>query len=293
MKSKKIISSLLSLAFIATTTTNVSATQITSIDETPYQETGQIILDNLYLDVVNENLVYQPKTRSIEAIEQQEILENEFEKDPDFEDRLIETLKDDVYDGKTIVAIGYTRVFLKEETTNGINHLQPMTIHDMENTPKTRAGSPATKGRLTLSTVVAIDNWDRTIATCYGYADWSSGWFDSAPDKVDSSNDDFMAVSQSSNFYLSSDSLTGASSDGYRNAKAFSSVVYGFREAKGRTALGTVGKQQSTGGYREWVTQYVHTWEHIAPSFSISTTGVTISGTPTDKSWQLAAYVNY
>lgn len=68
----------------------------------------------------------------------------------------------------------------------------------------------------------------------------------------------------------------------------------GFEEATGRTSLGTTGRQQSQATVtREWSTKYVHTWESISPSFSISATGVGISGTPTDKSWQIVTYVAY
>lgn len=72
--------------------TPLNATQIPLIDNTPYQETGQITVYNLYLDVQWDNLVYRPKTRSVKAIEQQNQLENEIAKDPDFENQLIATL---------------------------------------------------------------------------------------------------------------------------------------------------------------------------------------------------------
>ena len=58
---------------------------------TPLNAT-QITVYNLYLDVQWDNLVYRPKTRSVKAIEQQNQLENEIAKDPDFENQLIATL---------------------------------------------------------------------------------------------------------------------------------------------------------------------------------------------------------
>lgn len=290
MNSKKIISAILTLSFLATSVPlNVQASDA---NNEIYQERGQIIFDNLDIEVKDNELIYTPKTRSLSASLQQASLDKELKQNPNFEDELVKIFSDDVYEGQTIAAVGYTRVYLKEVTEDDKTHVEPMTVQEYNNAQLTRAGNTSVKGSLTLSVAVGIDNYDRTVASCYGYADWKHEWFGSDKNNVESSTDDFMTVSQAANFYLSSESLTGASSGAYRVDKALGSVIYGFEEANGRTSLGTYGRQQSQATVtREWTTKYVHTWEAIAPSFSITTTGVGISGTPTDKSWQLAAYV--
>lgn len=292
MNSKKIISAILTLSFLATSIP--LSVHASDANNEIYQETGQIIFDNLNVEVKDNELTYAPKMRSLSASLQQIKLDKELEKNPGFEDELVKIFNDEVYEGQTIVAVGYTRVYLKEVTENDKTHVEPMTVQEYQNSQLTRAGDTQTKGSLTLSVAVGIDNWDRNLASCYGYADWVYDRYGTDKENVDPYNDDFMTVSQAANFYLSSDSLSGVAKNGYRMDKALGSVVYGFEEATGRTSLGTTGRQQSQATVtREWSTKYVHTWESISPSFSISATGVGISGTPTDKSWQIVTYVAY
>lgn len=140
-------------------------------------------------------------------IKREEILSNELSNNSDLESFLIKLINSAEFEDKTIVALRYTRIYLKEKNINGMTYVEPMTIKEYSiSNLQPMASRPATKGNLTLSTVVSIDNFDRTIATAYSYADWKytvSGGYENNPG---SSYDDFMTCTHPSNYYLNTGS---------------------------------------------------------------------------------------
>lgn len=202
-------------------------------------------------------------------IKREEILSNELSNNSDLESFLIKLINSAEFEDKTIVALRYTRIYLKEKNINGMTYVEPMTIKEYSiSNLQPMASRPATKGNLTLSTVVAIDNFDRTIATAYSYADWKytvSGGYENNPG---SSYDDFMTCTHPSNYYLN----TGS----------------------GRITLMSDSKRESvTSGTKEWTSKYVHNWTSAKPTISLGVTGVTIGITTTNSSWQIASYATY
>ena len=299
-----------------------SGIQFTGNEETYsddyYVIRDQLILDELDLEVKDNKLIRTKKSETPNANSQLKSLNSKINKNSDMEKRLIKIITDDEQENKDIAAIGFSTIYFDTTVRMEGEDLEPLTFTEFESYEESgivgdvyhqsldaddlliqTSGTPTSYGSLTLSIVISIDNWNTDLAFATSYADWDEpSWYEElfGDDKYlpDSSNTDYVTLTHPSCYYLDSENLSGTCTDVFRKLKTYSSVVYGFDENPGRTMLSTCGELISTpSGTREWTTTYVHSWETIAPSFSVSSTGVSVSGTPSDKAWQLTSYINY
>ncbi len=290
--------------------------EVTNTDDY-YVKHDQLILDELDLEVKDNMLIRTKKSDSLNATSQLKSLNSSINKNSGFEKRLVKIISDEQQKNRNIAAIGVSTIFFENSTDTEVKDLEPLKYTDFENFVVNErgnnvfdksfdandlliqtAGTPTEYGSLTLSIVVSIDNWNTDLAFATSYSDWNPSLteelFGSDKIKPDPENTDYVTLTNPSCYYMYSEALSGTCTDKFREMKTYSSVIYGFDEHNGRTTLSTAGELSSTpSGVREWTTTYLHTWETIAPSFSISSTGVSISGTPSDKSWQLTSYIRY
>lgn len=283
MLMKKIICLSVATAFITMSfNTTIFAKDTAALKEDTseniYQEHGQIIVDNLSFIYEDEQLSYYPKTRSQSSLEQK----NELDKIIDDEIISKDVLESLYFDAKNhnreLVAVGYTNTYVKNSAENDL----------------LRANGVQTKGGLTLTVGVSIDNWDRTQAAATAIADWKLvGPLINDEINPTPKTTDFMTISLAENFSLMSSSLSGNGySNGYQKEKERGTAIYGFKETVGRTAINSTGHENySPTVTRQWTAKYVHTWKELTPSFNIYNGGVNIS--IEDNSFQIAAWVNY
>lgn len=63
-------------------------------------------------------------------IKREEILSNELSNNSDLESFLIKLINSAEFEDKTIVALRYTRIYLKEKNINGMTYVELMTIKE-------------------------------------------------------------------------------------------------------------------------------------------------------------------
>jgi hypothetical protein len=283
---KKFVSIFLSCVLLIALSTTVGAAEVPSVSSPIYEEKGQVIFDSVKL----ENEDGKVKIQANSNFEQAQQLAPKL-KDPSIQ----KILSKYIAQGKTPVAIGWTKVYLKvsEDSKNETAEV-PMTITDMKKLSNDdsdgKTVEPLTqKGNFTLYTLVGYDNYDPLMLYGESIGEWNDGSYGNNGPASD--NDDFITISWPDGCILLSSTVLGDYTGSYENDEAYSSVVWGFGEEDGTVTLLSDGRDEGGSGTRKWISKYVHTWQNTIPSFSFTTSGVGITLTNSSASWQLSSSV--
>ncbi|AGB19190.1 hypothetical protein V6B95_00225 [Thermoanaerobacterium saccharolyticum] len=286
---KKLVLVLLVMLISVSTLNCIYASEVQTDSSSFYEEKGQIIFDSVKLTNKNGRIEIQKSTN----MEQSQKLAQKLD-DPDIQNILSKYMGE----GKTPVAIGWTKVYLKDsKDPNNKTGVVPMTIEDVERlssniaSPNDASGTPTVKGNFTLYTLVGYDNYDPAALFAESIGKWNGGQYGSNGPAND--NDDFMTITWPNGYVLTSSAVFGDCSEPYKKDEAYSSVVWGFGEESGEVILASNGRNDNSSGTRKWVSKYVHTWAETVPSFNISLTDVGITLTNSSASWQIASSLIY
>lgn len=287
---KKLVSLILSIAVLLAISVPSYAAELKTENPDIYQEKGQLVFDSVELTNVNGNIEIKANSNPAQAQALSVKLEDT---------EVQQILSDFIDQGKTPVAIGWTKIYLKDSSDpNAIGQVEPMTIADVQNSSHgvvvpygTGTGTPTVKGNFTLYTLAGFDNYDPTALFASSVGKWSGGVGGSnGPETL---ADDFMTMTWPSGHVLLASGLLGTYFGGYKHDEGYGSVVFGFGEKKGTVTLSTTGRQDSSSGTRKWISNYVHTWGETVPTFNIAVGDLGISLTDTTISWTIASSVIY
>lgn len=264
-----------------------------------YEEKGQIDLDNITFSLGKSGKL---KIKGNDIITEDKVLKELSESE-----KLTTLLEDAVGEGKTPVAIGYTRVYLKEVVDEkDEKHLEPITVAEVA--AGELKGEKESRGNLTLYTTAFATS---SGITAKSIADWGTGAY------VPGSNspagyDDYISVATDDAYIVNNSSFTGKlvgmsttlPSKWYSKCdESNSSVVYRFREydstafqVSKATVTMNCGKNETSGNKLpttiKSISKYVHTWGATTVGITFSKNGPSFTLSPTTKAWQISSSVN-
>ncbi len=279
------------LCFLMILSSSALATDYVGNDNTIYEEKGQIDLKGVSKDlfVVGDALA---TTRSVSAEAQALLEETKSSKE------LEKLIVDSVGKNNQMIALGYTKVYVKEVQDAGGTRLEPMTA--AETIRSEIMGMPQRKGKLSLYTLAADYNGHGANYIGVSVVSWS-GY--SSPGGFHPANyADYISISAPSNFGLMRDNFEALLSDGsklgtndyWRTDGGYSYVVYAFNElVNGKHVDEAMAKIYVTGrptvANQKFESKYVHTYGGLSPSIHIETSGVTFSISSSKDTWQISS----
>lgn len=295
---KKFVSFLLVLTMALGMSTFAFANDLEDISENSesdyYQEKGQINLRNLELDITDTGKLII-KGDDIKA-------KNALKTEISRSNNLTDTLKEYIEDGSAPVAIGYTRVYLKEVSDeNGMIHLEPKT--EAEVLSDTTSGPKEKKGNLTLYTTAFATKQGITVESI---AQWGNA-FQLSQENTQAGYDDYLSAATNSNYIVNSSDFSATTTYETELPKKFYnkkdendySVVYSFKEMVEnayavKTAKVTMhcGKNGTLPKTVKSTSKYVHTWGSGKITIGFGIGGPSFGLTDCKKSWQIASSVN-
>lgn len=293
---KRLISIIVPFAFLLLLTMPVDANADSSVsvnlgynigetlDLSPiYEEKGQVTFDAVKL----MNRGGEVSIQSSSNMDQSALLEEKLE-EPDVQ----KILSDYINQGKTPVAISWTKVYVKDSLLGGKGNVIPMTVSEVEqSTYNTLQNTPSKN--FTLYTIAGYDNWNPRLLWANAVGVWSDETLLPGLNSPNGTNDDFITLSWPEGYTVLGSGVSGAYSRAYKHDEAYSSVVWGFREKLGTVSLLTTGRADNPVGTRKWISKYVHTWETVVPSFTFSKYDVSITLAFGSDSWQTSNMLLY
>lgn len=291
----------LNLSCMAFAQNEVGTIDLDKAEEKYYEEKGQIDLDGVKFSLDRKG--------NLKISGEDEYNCSKVAKELEKSKNLTLALKNYADAGDEPIAIGYTRVYLKEVTEdNGNIHLEPITVE--EKASATATGTSSNKGNLTLyTTAFATVNG----ITSQSVAQWSTKYVISSENKP-AAYDDYMSISTDDAYIVNSSTFSAKLlASGADLAEKFyskcdeadSSVVYRFKEFQSglfqiEKATATIHcakkKQSSSDPIPETVksiSKYVHTWNSVSVNVGFNTAGqATFSLSPAEKGWQISSGVN-
>ncbi len=296
---KKLLTSLLMTALVLTTTVvsfaeiqeGAEARDLATADSF-YQERGQINLDELDFYLNNGDLNIKGDNSLDKKRISQELSNSE---------NLTKEIKAMVKAGDEPVAVGYTRVYLKEiQDEEGNTHVEPITVAEASTELE---GDKSKRGNLTLYTTAFATNSGITVKSV---AQWSLKYQLSGENRP-AEYDDYISASTSNKYILNSDTFKATMTNGVNLASKFysrkkagtASAVYAFSDMKPdffqiKDATLTIhcGKNGTLPKTVKCKSGYVHTWGKTDISISIGKEGPVFTFETGSKSWQIASFVN-
>lgn len=297
---KRIVCGILivSLLFLMATTAFAETQEVTTGEQDVttsdnfYQERGQIDLSELEFYLENDDLEIRGADYFSKNGISQEISNSE---------NLNEGIKAMVKEGDEPVAVGYTRIYLKEvQEQDGKVHVEPITVAEASTELK---GDKSKKGNLTLYTTAFATKSGITVKSI---AQWSKNYYITGENRA-AEYDDYISASTSSKYILNSDSFKATMTNGAALASKFysrqkagiASSVYSFSEMmpnafqiKNATLTINCGKNGTLPKTVKSKSKYVHTWGKTNVTISIGTAGVGFTLAKGSKSWQIESFVN-
>lgn len=286
----------LTLSFL-TVGANISANE--TIDDTQYyEEKGQINLNQLNLKSLNKELNINVKSNSLEANAQKYQLLNELRNSPELEEYLLNTIEE----GNENIAIGYTRVYLKEVVEeNDKIHVEPMTIAEVnnyENSKKLRNNGSVTtspSGTCTLYTQAYIETYSKdTYANSIVNYNKTNGLPYQIPN-----NGFYHAISilLPSTHTLKSSAILSSTYNDYKELETKNGVAWkvvlggGSAPPKTSVILGSNGFSSSGISNKKIISDYVHSYKSAKITLGFSKIGLTLSISSTDAAWKISSSV--
>lgn len=274
-------------------TQDASETQDVATSDDFYQERGQINLDELEFYLANDDLEIKGEDSLAKARISEELSNSE---------NLTANIKSMVEDGVEPVAVGYTRVYLKEvQDEDGTTHAEPITNAEASTE---LIGSKEKRGNLTLYTTAFATTSGITVKSI---AQWSTNYYISGENRT-AEYDDFISASTSDKYILNSDKFKATMNNGYaldskfysRKKAGIASAVYAFREQVNgayqiKNATLTINCGKNGGTLPKTVkstSKYVHTWGKADVSITINNKGAGFTLSEGSDSWQISSYVN-
>lgn len=237
-------------------------------------------------------------------LHQNDIIENS-----QFDQKLKDLIYNKIQDGATPLAISYSRVYLKEVQDNDGNfNFIPYTkkeITELKNSisPYSNSynkSSPNSHNNLTLYTVAFDFNAHIVAETVFT---WNLP-FIAGPSSKPFMPEDYVSLSAPSFLNYSSSSaicdytdVTGTSNRSWLHDQDYTSVVYAILDSYyGHASLksGRVSMSVSNTSRRPltFTSKYVHSWNKLTPSITISIGSLGVSFGLTKDQWQIANSVN-
>lgn len=259
-----------------------------------YQEKGQINLKNLELSLREDGTL---KIKGTNCVEKERCI-----KELNNSKQLAAVLAEQMEDGKIPLAIGYTRVYLKEvEDEKGEKHFEP--ISNAEALSDTISGNKEKRGNLTLYTTAFAT---KQGITAESVAQWGTN-FQLSQENTPAAYDDYISIKTSNKYIINSTTFNAKMTNGESLPKKFfskknekeASVVYAFKEmVENAYSLKSIrlkidcGKNGTPPATIKSVSKYVHTWGAGQVEIGFDVTGPTFTLTNVKKSWQIASSVN-
>lgn len=204
--------------------------------------------------------------------------------------------------GEKIIGIGSATAYFNESIDKEIS-IQPMTVREM--VMPFASGGKEKKGNLTVYTVASLGDGG---LHAYTYAEWSSGISSTGKTKRAIGEDKITISAQKAGLTIvdggfSANTVGGGSLPSSRynlEDLKYTSMIYSFEEYDGNgngndvsfAVIGaTYNGKVSTGFPYNCVSSYVHTWEDIDVSFSISATGCSANLSGVSAAWKLSSYL--
>lgn len=242
----------------------------------------------------------------------------ELNKSVDFSKLLDESDSDDLFnsydllkeierhqnEGYTIQAIGYTRIYLKEDTINGQKIVLPLTHKEMNDYKKNKddispyaTGDTSTSpgGNFTLYTIASFRGTD-IYATAIG--DYK-GYFGRFPSETPQNNKyDYISISMPTQYTLYYSVIQNQNYSTYKAAETNNAVSHGILLKASPSSPGLTHAQLSAKGSqntyinsKKIISHYVHNYNTTHLSISFSTSGLSLSVSPASNFWQIASSV--
>lgn len=271
-----------------------------------YMEKGEIDLDGLSLNSDEKKLVIQKSGENQLINERKGKLEKELKQNIELKKTLIR----DITQGKTVKAIGYSSIYVKDiKDKNGEVHQEPMTNYEfrslMSNARGSGTGSSSTRGKLTLYTVASITyrSGNRYIGTST-VATWGYTFMGTAENNANSTGMDFITCTVPSKYTITNSFMEAYNSNGastqlkYYKVQDWKTTVVNEFETRASTkyVLKADGRAADSVA-REYIkvsSQYLHTWTTANVSVGLTSAGVvSFSLSQSNKSWQLASSVSF
>lgn len=296
---KKILTALLIMALVIATTVfsfaeiqEDIAAQDTARANSFYQEQGQIELGEIEFYLDNGNLEIKGDNGPNKKKISRELTNSE---------NLTKEIKDMVQDGDEPVAVGYTRVYLKEvQDEDGRIHVEPITVAEASTELE---GDKEKRGNLTLYTTAFATRYGITVKSI---AQWSTKYYITGENRA-AEYEDYISASTSNKYILNRDTFKATMSNGSPLASKFysrtktgtASSVYAFSEMvpnvfqiKDATLTIHCGKNGTLPKIVKSKSKYVHTWGKGNVSITIGTGGADFTLEKGSKSWQIESFVN-
>lgn len=207
-------------------------------------------------------------------------------------------------DGHTIKAIGYTKIYLKEEEINNQRVMIPMTNQEVNYYEDeqsiiqpfaTGSTSKSPGGNFTLYTVATL--WDSNIyASSVG--EYATYTWKPASETPQNGMYDYITISMPSQYTVTSPRIVRENYGYYRADETNNAVSYGVLlkaspsvPGKTSTVLSAVGIRNSNVNAKKIISSYVHNYNTARLSFSFSANGITFSVSPDKKTWKISSSV--
>lgn len=262
-----------------------------SIGAEVYEEKGQFSYEDFKL---NNEEKPQHFTRSFT---------NENYDDVQYSPALLEEIERLERAGHTIEAIGYTKVYLKEEEANK-EVLIPMTEKEVEEykiepngiqTFATGTGMKSPGRNFTLYTVASFRGTDIYASSVGEYATYT---FKPASETPQNGMYDYISISMPTQYTVTSPQVTRSNYGYYRADETNNAIAYGVKlkaspSTPGYTStiLSAVGKKNSNVNAKKIISGFTHNYSVPRLSLSLSASGTSFSVSPSSKTWTIYSSV--
>ncbi len=253
------------------------------------QVTGQIVFDD-----INESTISSINCENSSVLVSPQTLE--FYNNSDESTQQI--IRDYIKDGRTIKAIGWTKVFVQE---NSEGNLVPMTMADLINNingdfliEPTKTGRPNDdKPNVVLYTIVGYDNYEPSLLFANSVVEWSVAQTAGSSSAPEPNYDDFLSIEWPDGYFVNNADIIGSVKNEYMQDISDATVIYGFIEQKGKAQINSLGYNKASTDNNRWSSHYVHTWGEVGINIEAGIpSGISISASSTKGNWQIASYVD-
>lgn len=266
------------------------------MQNTIYEETGQFS----YEDYQKRN-----NERKIEFNSYTTSMYNNHYDDPMVSSALDEEIKRLEQEGNTIEAIGYTKIYLKNDVIDNNSILVPMTTQEVEQyklfnnsevQPYATGTSSHSPGKnFTLYTIASFSG---TNIKASSVGEYSTYTFQTSQETPTNGMFDYITLSMPSQYTLTSAKISSANYRNYKADETNNAVSYGvLLKASPSTPGYTSVKLTGTGvknanvNAKKIISSYVHNYGRAQLSFSFSSGGLSFTISPTSKTWKISSSV--
>lgn len=285
-KLRKVLSILMSMLI----TVNMFTSNIFAEDNDIYEERNQVELRNLNFSFSNNELHITSKSRNstledenaISMIEESEVLK--------------EVITDMVNKGAAPVAIGCTKVYLKDEIQeDGTVARVPMTNFDISKSRAIGNDSYSPTKAFKLYTAASFVG-DKIAAT--SAADYIDTGFVTQDEYPQVGCYDYIGLAMPVQYTLSGEELNKTFIRSYTEDNTNNAILMGILLRPSPSApavsdikLSAYGLKNSEIANKKVISHYVHNWNTAKLSISLTTSGGGLSVSTTTRNWKISSYI--